>query len=352
MEKNLLIENNAKILVTGANGFIGSRVVASLLGLGFKNLRCFVRPSSNLNALNKIIDATHDINIEIVRGNLLSPADCQRGTHGVSVIYHLAAGRGEKSYPNAYMNSVVTTRNLLDAIVGKKDMRRFVNVSSFTVYSNCNLKRNSLLDETCEMEDRPELRGEAYCYAKVRQEQLVAEYSREYGIPYVILRPGVVYGPGNEGITGRVGIGTFGLFLHLGGSNRIPLSYVDNCADAIVLAGVTKGIDGETFNVVDDDLPTSRAFLRLYKKNVGYFKSIYLPKSLSYLLSLLWEKYSHWSKGQLPPVFNRRRWASDWKGNTYSNEKLKRLLGWSPRVPFDEASRRFFEYSRQRRTSK
>ena len=84
----------------------------------------------------------------------------------------------------------------------------------------------------------------------------------------MIVRPGVVYGPGNKGITGRVGLGTFGLFLHLGGSNEIPLTYVDNCADAIVLAGIKGGVDGEVFNVVDDDLPTSRKFLRLYKKNV------------------------------------------------------------------------------------
>ena len=58
----------------------------------------------------------------------------------------------------------------------------------------------------------------------------------------------------------------FGIFLHLGGSNPIPFTYVDNCADAIVLAGLTPGVDGEVFNVVDDNLPTSRQFLRLYKQ--------------------------------------------------------------------------------------
>src|SRR5438874_10347596 len=51
-------------------------------------------------------------------------------------------------------------------------------------------------------------------------------------------------------------------------SNTIPLTYVDNCADAIVLAGLKPGVDGEVFNVVDDDLPSSRRFLRLYKQNV------------------------------------------------------------------------------------
>ena len=56
----------------------------------------------------------------------------------------------------------------------------------------------------------------------------------------MIVRPGYVYGQGKSAITGRVGIGSFGIFLHLGGGNRIPLTYVENCADAIVLAGLKK----------------------------------------------------------------------------------------------------------------
>jgi nucleoside-diphosphate-sugar epimerase len=157
----------------------------------------------------------------------------------------------------------------------------------------------------------------------------------------------VVYGPGNKGIPGRVGIGTFGIFLHLGGSNSIPLSYVDNCADAIVLAGLKKGVEGEIFNIVDDDLPSSREFLSMYKQHVRHFLSIYVPHPISYFLSYLWEKYSEWSEGQLPPAFNRKKWSSYWKGNTYSNEKVKKLLGWEPKVSFEEATARYFEYQKK-----
>jgi nucleoside-diphosphate-sugar epimerase len=197
------------------------------------------------------------------------------------------------------------------------------------------------------MEDEPHLRGEAYCYAKVRQDELVQEYCKKYSIPYVIVRPGVVYGPGNRGLTGRVGVSTFGVFLHLGGSNRIPLTYVDNCAEAIVLAGLKRGVDGEIFNIVDEDLPTSRSFLRMYKKHAGYFRSIYVPGALSYILCSLWEKYSKWSKGQLPPVFNRRKWSANWKGTRYSNEKIRKLLGWQQTVPFTEACSRYFKYEKE-----
>jgi nucleoside-diphosphate-sugar epimerase len=157
-----------------------------------------------------------------------------------------------------------------------------------------------------------------------------------------------VYGAGNEAISGRVGIGTFGVFLHLGGSNPIPLTYVDNCADAIVLAGVTPGVDGEIFNVVDDQLPSSREFLRLYKRRVKRFSSIYLPHFASYALCSFWEWYASWSQGQLPPVFNRRRWYANWKKIGYSNRKLKTRIGWSPRISTAEGMERYFEACRRK----
>ena len=163
-----------------------------------------------------------------------------------------------------------------------------------------------------------------------------------------IIRPGAVYGPGNLGITGRVGVGTFGVFLHLGGSNPIPLTYVDNCADAIVLAAITPGVDGEAFNVVDDNLPTSRHFLRLYKRRVKRFRSYYIPKPISYFLCYLWERYSAWSEGQLPPAFNRSRWNSFWKKTRYTNQKLKTRLGWRPAISTEEGLKRYFEACREK----
>jgi nucleoside-diphosphate-sugar epimerase len=276
----------------------------------------------------------------VLKGNLLSRADCEAACKDVAVIFHLAAGTGEKSFPDAFMNSVVTTRNLLEANLRHARLRRFVLVSSFSVYTNRQKSRH--LDESCPIEEHPELRGDAYCFAKVKQEQIVTEYGKNFAVPYVVVRPGSVYGAGKDQITGRVGLGTFGLFLHLGGSNSIPFTHVDNCAEAIVLAGLVKGADGEAFNVVDDDLPSSRRFLRLYKTNVRHFNSVYVPHAASLGLCYLWEKYSQWSMGQLPPAFNRRRWHAEWKKTRYSNEKLKIRLGWTPKVSTAEGLRLYF----------
>lgn len=331
-----------RIVVTGAAGFVGRRVVARLRDRGCEKIVCLARTPQGFE-----IDP-NESRVEVFRGNLLSRDDCRSLIRSGDVVLHLAAGRGEKSYADAFLNSVVTTRNLLDACVAAGGVRRFVNVSSFAVYSNRNKPDGRVLDESCPVDPSPESRGNAYCFAKVCQEEIVEEYGRTHGVPYANLRPGVVYGPGNPGIHGRIGIGSFGLFLHLGGGNRVPLTYVDNCAEAIVLAGFSDGPSGETFNVVDDDLPTSREFLRRYKGEVRSFASVYVPHAVSYLLCALWERYSRWSRGQLPPVYNRSEWHVSWKRTEYSNRRLKEGLGWRQVVPTAEGLARHFEDCRKR----
>jgi nucleoside-diphosphate-sugar epimerase len=127
--------------------------------------------------------------------------------------------------------------------------KRFVNVSSLAVYSTLGLKRGALLDETCPLEDSPQERGDAYCFGKLKQDELVVEYGRKKNLPYVIVRPGSVFGPGKLAFSGRVGIDTFGFFVHLGGSNRLPLTFVENCGGSDRAGWLKSGIDGEIFNV-------------------------------------------------------------------------------------------------------
>jgi nucleoside-diphosphate-sugar epimerase len=203
------------------------------------------------------------------------------------------------------------------------------------------MKRGALLDETSPLETAPQERYDSYAFGKLKQEELVREYGIARGLPYVILRPGTVFGPGKKDLTGRIGIDTFGFFIHVGGSNLLPLTFVDNCAEAIVRAGLVPGVDGEIFNVVDDELRTSVQFLRAYKRRTKRFFSIRLPYVAAYGLCALWEEYSRRSQGQLPPAFNRRRCAAEWKGNRFSNQKLRQKLGWRPRVGMNDAMASF-----------
>jgi nucleoside-diphosphate-sugar epimerase len=342
----MLAGSSDPILVTGANGFIGSWVVRTLLARGFSRIRCLTRAASS-QSLNRIRAEFGASDLEVVSGNLLSREACAKAADGVAVVYHLAAGV-EKTFPGCFLNSVVTTRNLLDAVTMAGTVKRFVNISSLAVYSNAHLRRGATVDETCPIDSQLVERFDPYAYGKAKQDEMVREYGRLHGLRYVIVRPGITFGPGKAKIPGRVGIDTFGVFLHLGLGNVMPLTYVENCAEAIVLAGLTSGIDGEELNIVDDDLPKSRAFLRRYKRKVRRIRTIPVPYSVFYLFNFAWEKYSAWSGAQLPPAFNRLTCKAYYKSQTFSNQKAKTLLGWQPRVGMSEALDKFYAYARER----
>ena len=260
-----IISPSERILVTGSNGFIGTKVIQNLLEYGFTNIRCFVRLPADLVASNRRSAPSMPEEISrLLQAICFHARTVERQLKDVSIIYHLAAGM-EKSFAGAFMNSALATRNLMDAFLEVGKPKRFVNVSSFAVYSNLSLKRNSLLDETCPLETAPQERFDAYGFGKLKQEEIVREYARKYRLPCVTLRPGYVFGAGKQELNGRVGIKIFGPFIQVNGSNLLPLTYVDNCAEAIVLAGLTPGIDGEVFNIVDDELLTARQFLKTYK---------------------------------------------------------------------------------------
>jgi nucleoside-diphosphate-sugar epimerase len=344
----LPIDKTRKLVVTGSNGFIGSKVVEALLAAGYQNLRCFVRPTSRMNRLQEVIRAADaGREVEVMTGDLVSRDSCRKAAEGASIIYHLAAGM-DKAFAGAFANSALATRNLVEAFLDQPTSQRFVNVSSFAVYSNVHLPRGALLDESCPLEDRSQERYDAYGFGKLQQELVVRAYGRSHGLRYVIVRPGAVFGPGKRSLSGRIGIDTFGFFIHLGGGNQLPLTYVDNCAEAIILAGLVPGIEGEALNIVDDDLPTSRQFMRAYKSRIGRFFSLSLPYFAAYGLSAVWEDYSVRSGGQLPPVFNRRRCAAEWKGNRFSNARARERLGWRPRVSMKDAMAHFLEQFPQR----
>lgn len=330
-----------KRLVTGGAGFLGRAVVERLLALPNADLRVLVRSSAQAERLHVMAAAHPGARMEIVTGNLLSRADAARAVEGVDVVYHLAASL-KGSPADIFMNTVVASNNLLDALAAAP--RTIVMVSSMGVYGTAALPRGAVVDERTPLEPHPE-RRDVYSHAKWRQEKLFRDRCAQAGHRLVVVRPGVIYGPGGSPMSARVGLNLFGLFLHLGGGNRIPLTYVDNCADAIVAASENPDAVGHAFNVVDDDLPTARAYLRRYRREVVRMRSVPIPYAGMVLLSRSVEWYHRHSRGQLPAVFTRYKTATLWKGTRFDNTKLK-CIGWTPRVSTREGLAKSFAYLR------
>ena len=337
---------SSKILVTGSTGFLGSSLVTRLLKTGANDLRCFARPGSDIKKLIKLQDDFPKSHIEIFTGDLKKLEDAQKAVKDVAICFNLAAGKNGPT-ASVYLNTVVTTHNLLEAVKENNRLQRFVHVSSFAVYGAATLPRGGIINEEAPLEPNVKKRDDSYTFVKLKQESIVWKFSKEYGLPVVIVRPGVVYGPGGDEISRRVGFKLLGWFLNIGKNNILPLSYVDNCSDAIILAGIVPGIENQVFNIHDDQLCTCNEFFYQYLTKVKRIKNIKVPYPLFWLFSWIVYRYSQHSKGQIPPVLNAYKTASIYKGNKFDNSKLRTKLGWKQRISTREGLDKHYDYFKQ-----
>ncbi len=333
-----------KVLVTGAGGFLGRRIVDSLLRLGVEHVRVHVRQAPPAGMIEGLQAKYPQATIEVAQANLLSRGGLEPLVQGVDCVVHAAAGM-KGAAADMFANTVLTSRNLLEAAVAQK-VRRIVLISSFSVYEAASLKKGQVLSETTPIEAVGVDRG-AYGYAKTRQEHMFNEFQREHGFESVILRPGVIYGPGGGALSSRIGIRALGFFFALGGRALLPLTFVDNCADAVAKAALSAPA-GSSFSVVDDELPTCRAYLKRYCREVESMRCIPIPFWAFRLGSKVLVWYNKRSKGQLPAVFTPYVVDSMYRPLRYSNAALK-AIGWSQRISTANALEQSFRFWKDQR---
>lgn len=324
------------MLVTGATGFLGRRLVRLLREDGV-DVRCLVRPSSAGEPLRRAVGDRLWGGVDVRTAELMNDEACRDAMTGCTVVYHVAAGLSG-STSTLFLSSVIPTRYVMRA-AADAGVQRFVLVSSLGVYGTSTMRAGSLLDENTPIDPHPHLR-DPYTYSKVMQERAAQEVSQETGLPLVIVRPGVIIGPGRGVLSARVGLQLGSLMVRMGGTQTLPYTYVDNCAAAVRQAGLSNGLEGENFNVIDDDLPTANGLLRMCKRSGHSVKSVWVPRPLIQPMAGAYDWYHRWSRGQLPGVLTPYRTASIWKALKYTNQKAKEQLGWKPEVPFEEAFRR------------
>ena len=330
------------ILVTGANGFLGRAVVERLCVAKIPVVRCFVRPRSNRSLLDQLPREYPNTKLEYVVGNLTSPADCRRALDGITTVFHLAAQM--KGVPaSLFLNTVVASQRIIDALL-ECGTKRIVLVSSLAVYGPTNNSAMPVLDEATALERCPQKR-DVYSQTKLWQESLFQSLPAEDRCELVVLRPGVIYGQGGHEFSPRVGMKIGNWLWRFGRNNLLPLTYVQNCAEAVVMAGLQPGLTG-CFNVIDDDLPTAGEYLSQYQRQVGPVRSIWIPWWLTRVVSRAVEAYSSFSGGQLPPVLTPYKSAVLWRGSRFDNSKLKRL-GWRQIISTAEALQLTFDSFKQ-----
>lgn len=321
-----------RIAITGANGFLGRATVAEALRRGHE-VAAVVRPASDASRLPWAGDAR----VRLVRADLRRPIGLADALRGCDVVAHLAADKAGSFYAQMAAN-VVASENLFNAMT-EAGVTRLVAISSFSVYEYLGRGPGSLVDEEAPLESNPEARDD-YARTKLLQERVTREHAEAQGWKLTVLRPGVIYGPDNAwGARLGMKVGRK-LWVGIGGGASLPMTYVDNCADAIVTCCESERAAGQTFNVVDDERPTQRRYLReLAARTQPRPRVVCLPWTLwrvaawkAQLVNRMLLK----NQAKVPGIFVPARLHARFKPMRYTNAKLKELTGWRPRVGLAE----------------
>jgi nucleoside-diphosphate-sugar epimerase len=324
------------ICVTGGTGFLGSRVVAELLARNH-HVRCAIRSAAKGAALVGRLPVEQRSRVNVTIGALDRVDFCRELLRGCDAVVHTAAPL-TGSVPSLFANGVVPARVLVRA-AADCETRRFVLISSLGVYGTQHLQEGAVLDERCPVDRQPHLR-DPYTYSKVAQEQVCWEAHNDRCLPLVVLRPGVLYGPGRPLLTARVGLTIGGVLIQMGGRQQVPYCFVDNCARAIAMAVDAPNIDGMSFNLVDDNLPSADDVLRLHRTYVSRVRRIQVPAWAIGRVARACEWCSIRSSGMFPPVLTPYKASALWKRVRFSNELAKTHMAWRPTITFDEGVRR------------
>jgi nucleoside-diphosphate-sugar epimerase len=213
-----------------------------------------------------------------------------------------------------------------------------VLVSSLSVYASQSLPPRAVLDEKCPIEPVPEHRG-AYVYSKVAQEAVCRDTCSVHSMPLVIVRPGVIFGPGRSCLSDRVGPRLGRLLAVIDPDRVLPYTFVTNCASAVAAAVLTTGIEGEAFNIVDDELPTARQIVNAYRQSGGDLRVVRVPGWATPSLSRLYAWCHTRSDGVLPSSFLPYVVDPLYRPLRFSNTTAKVRLQWQPRVDVLKALR-------------
>lgn len=313
-----------KVLVTGAGGFLGSAVVAAALAAGHQVL-ALRRPASVRP------DDTPSQDLTWLSSDLRQPCRLREALMNVEGVIHCAAAAsGDLSLQLG--GTVLATENLLAEL--PPGLRRFVHVSSFSVYDFDAPRFGGSLSEKTPLERLP-LRRDAYTQTKMIQEGLVREYAAANDVPLVVARPGAIYGPGKTWGFGR-SFSVSGLDFIFAPLSRMRLIHVENCADALVAALGTE-IQGELIvNMVDSEQPNHWQFHRISRR-AGFPTGIPVPIPYALLVALggfarLISRLFFDNRARLPELLDPPRQRARWRPLTYSREHLEKTLRVRQRV--------------------
>jgi nucleoside-diphosphate-sugar epimerase len=332
-----------KILVTGGTGFLGGHLVRVLLEGGHE-VRALVRRGSNVGRLK---------GAELVYGDLTEPASLRQAMEGIEAVYHLAAIRDKwgTPYQAYYTVNVKGTQNLLDAAAGSVDKFVYCSAAGVARYPG-NLQADESLPYNTDGHGQYR-----YHHTKALAEKLALEYARTGQVPVTVVRPALIYGPGDTwGMMTRLVTMLAGRrFVLVGdGWNHLHLVYVDDVIRAFLLAGESPESVGQVYIVAG---PSPISFNNLVAKVCAllgvrpprWHIPVGVAKAAGWMLEMAYTgklRMGIRAFGDIPLV-TRDKVDTLTVDRGYNIAKIQQELGYCPTVDYEEGLRLIVAWCRQ-----
>jgi predicted dehydrogenase/nucleoside-diphosphate-sugar epimerase len=310
-----------EVLVLGATGFIGRELTRQLIARGTP-IRVLVRNPGRLPP------ELHTRNVCVAVGDLSREGDLMQALNGIRVVYHLARPH-VTTWEDYVEHEVEATGRVAKACLSAKVERLIYTGTIACYYAGA---KAGVITESTPLDAHIRWRN-YYAQAKALSEQALIALHREEGLPVVIMRPGIVIGPGGSPFHWGVGMWSWNAVCQVWGKGRnpLPIVLVQDVAQALVAALDQPGIEGESINLVANSQLSALDYLQALERCTGSeFQKIVTPPWKFYLIDVL--KWFVKRAIRHPD----RRWPSyrDWESRTerahYDCSKARRLLNWSP----------------------
>jgi nucleoside-diphosphate-sugar epimerase len=316
-----------EILVTGGNGFVGRHLVSALRKRG-DSVRVLALPGEDADALAAS-------GVVVCRGDIRRPETLVTPMRGVDSVLHLAAMMDVwRPFEDYHAVNVTGTENVCRAALAA-GVRRLVHMSSSSVYGMA-LGRPA--------DERFELRPfrDPYPQTKAAGDEAVQRMVVADRLPAVIVRPDQIFGPGDHLHFGRMADRLrAGKGVIVGkGDNALPLVYVYDVVQGLLLALDDDHAVGEAYNITNDRPLTQAQLLRAIAREVGAGPPrLHLPYRALYAAGYLAERVAALVPSSQRPPVTRLGVAFAGTDNRYAIDKARRELGYAPRVDLDEGVR-------------